>query len=798
MNTLDSLWTLTVAGSVRAGLLILAVLLLRSVLCQRVSAQCFHLLWLLVALRLFMPVAPGSAWSVFNLFLKPIAVKPVDGTHWRMQLDADVPNTAASSGIAANPVSAARSPKQTFGPRLAIPLVWMLGVLVHAALLARSALRMRRRLRGVAPANDPRLAAMLAECAARFRVSEKLTVIETDMVPGPAVMGLWRPRLLLPPGLASRLSDDELRFVLLHECAHLRRRDLLALWALTVARVLHWFNPLVWIAVRVARTDAELACDEAVLRETRAEKSLAYGEALLKLAQIVAWRPSALPAAGIVEGRRAMRTRLARIGRFSGKTRHHRWLTALIVIGVGVCFGADEKAAAPANAEAEAIAETPPEPSAELPEWARGWSVVWVSFPPQGSSLQPQVDLQNPNGAGVALTVGAQSDEGVKLIDVAWVNSPTATAVITMERAGERAVFSVSSEIVSRRGDEGSKRTQVEIQARFLEISETNARRLTSAASGGGKRDQTGIELLGSRLSGGTPAVQILTDVQSQEFLRALIQKKGVELLSAPSVTTKSGQRAVIEIVREFRYPVEFAPVPEIKGGWNPTSFETRNCGVTLEVEPEVNDAGAIRMKLSPQVVEFLGFRDMDSRKKYLAGGMAAKSFAERFSLGGGSGSRSWTQPGSRLQPVFSARKIETDVTLLSGSAVLIVGVSETENAEGFPSRATSHRLAVLISANTINPQERALLEGKTPAAAAPAPPLNRTEIDKLLFGRDGQANLALNPKEARFQKGTPVPDRPGFVTSPFASESGAIDVRGFPPGTQVRCPFSGKTFLVP
>src|SRR5207342_62803 len=122
----------------------------------------------------------------------------------------------------------------------------------------------------------------------------------------------------------------------------------------------------------------------------------------------------------------------------------------------------------------------------------------------------------------------------------------------------------------------------------------------------------------------------VFTDPQFQVVIRALNQMKGVDLLSAPRVTTKSGQRAVIEIVREFRYPTQFDPpkIPDSTGATGvqgivggstsnafpvtpttPTNFETRNTGVTLEVEPVVGPDGVtIDLNLVPQVVEFEGF----------------------------------------------------------------------------------------------------------------------------------------------------------------------------------------------
>src|SRR6266516_3384024 len=175
----------------------------------------------------------------------------------------------------------------------------------------------------------------------------------------------------------------------------------------------------------------------------------------------------------------------------------------------------------------------------------------------------------------------------------------------------------------------------------------------------------------------------VFTNPQFQVVIRALNQKKGIDLLSAPKVTTKSGQRAIIEVVREFRYPRTYtAPqvpsigtttttgsqvVPVVVTPTTPQDWETRNTGVTLEVEPVVGgDATTIDLNLIPQVVEFEGFINYGSPINAVGvNTVAGISISQPVQL----------TPNVINQPVFSTRKVTTSVSVYDGQTVVLGGL---------------------------------------------------------------------------------------------------------------------------
>ena len=113
-----------------------------------------------------------------------------------------------------------------------------------------------------------------------LQVSRSVRLLLDAQCSIPVVGGLWRVRLQLPLQ-AVQWSDAQLQSVLLHELAHVRRRDLAILAITQVACALHWFNPLVWYAAWRLHAERERACDDLVLNSGVRPSS--YAEHILSI-----------------------------------------------------------------------------------------------------------------------------------------------------------------------------------------------------------------------------------------------------------------------------------------------------------------------------------------------------------------------------------------------------------------------------------------------------------------------------------------------------------------------------------
>ncbi|MGB8166766.1 MAG: M56 family metallopeptidase, partial [Chthoniobacteraceae bacterium] len=259
---------------------------------------------------------------------------------------------------------------------------------------------------------------------------------------------------------------------------------------------------------------------------------------------------------------------------------------------------------------------------------------------------------------------------------------------------------------------------QIEIESKFVELTESAARGaafswlppIPEAGTWDGRPGPrvTSIRRLSplvDTVSMQGKVIGVFDDKPMQTMIRALNQQRGVDLLSAPRVTTKVAQSAVIEITREIRYPTEYDAYKK-PGSWKATAFGTKNAGVTLAVTPTVNAADEIVLDLAPEVVEFEGFRDFD------AGGQGAEVVAStKFSARPLVNELEQVPAGHRVQPIFSTRKMDTSVELKAGQTVVLecgtrddAMVVEEKGAKKPKTMHITRRLIVFVTARFVDP----------------------------------------------------------------------------------------------
>jgi beta-lactamase regulating signal transducer with metallopeptidase domain/tetratricopeptide (TPR) repeat protein len=176
-------------------------------------------------------------------------------------------------------------------------VLWTLGALALLARLAVGLLRVRRFRRTATPVADPEWRALVASLQPVAGARRPIHLLWSDAIPVAVTSGLRRPALLLPSA-AAHWDPPRRRVVVLHELAHVARRDWPALLLAEVAAAVYWFHPLAWILERRLRRDAERAADDRVLGA--GTKPSVYAGHLLGI--IRALRPDArrlLPAMGM-------------------------------------------------------------------------------------------------------------------------------------------------------------------------------------------------------------------------------------------------------------------------------------------------------------------------------------------------------------------------------------------------------------------------------------------------------------------------------------------------------------------
>ena len=329
---MDKLFDVVLELSWQAGLIALAVMAVRLLLRRRASRRALCLLWVLVALRLVLPVnltveSPMSLQAQEAPVTRAYHAMQEAGTQGRESVaEKDTTAPTVTPSVTPSATGTLQKPAQTVTLAVYLPWLWAIGAGCMVLYMALSFLWMW--------------------CALRRAHHVEGNVYRCRHWSTPFVLGVFAPRIYVPVTVA----EEDLPQVLAHERCHIRRWDHVFKPLAFVLLAVHWFNPVLWAAYILLGRDMENACDELVLKDADRAQRAAYSRALVACAA----QPKMAAVCPLAFGEVAVKERVKNVINYKKPAVWAAVMLAIAVVIIGVCLltkPAEDKSGYPLDAK---------------------------------------------------------------------------------------------------------------------------------------------------------------------------------------------------------------------------------------------------------------------------------------------------------------------------------------------------------------------------------------------------------------------------------------------------------------
>ncbi len=346
---------------ISSSILIIIVLLLRQILKGRISLRIQYAVWLLVAVRLLVPINLGSTFlsienytdQIKHYHLKEemsetVLPEPALDNEYKVKIyDNVIPNAANTSENNQEYSSVAAEKNINI-----LTVIWIVGIVAVGSIFVISNVVFNRRI------NSSRRKITIHDC--------KLPVYISDKIATPCLYHVFHPAIYLTENVAK--DEKVISHTISHELAHYHQGDLYWNIIRCVCLTVHWYNPLVWLASIISRRDCELACDEAAIKELGEQDRLEYGKTLI---QLTCQKPSELflISTTMTTGKQGLKERIRLIAKKPRTTIMGCFiLVTILLVAAGCTFTGANDEETGNNAEFLTIKEYNETYSSKIPE----------------------------------------------------------------------------------------------------------------------------------------------------------------------------------------------------------------------------------------------------------------------------------------------------------------------------------------------------------------------------------------------------------------------------------------------
>nr|WP_307991797.1 BlaR1 family beta-lactam sensor/signal transducer [uncultured Niameybacter sp.] len=211
--------------------------------------------------------------------------------------------------------------------------VWVIGMIGYAGMIILGQHKLYKIRKSMTFLDKEEVYELFEGCKARLNIKKAIILSQSHLVDTPIAFGAFKTYIVLPAKTIEQLSLEDLKYILLHELAHYKNKDIVMNYVMCFFQMIHWFNPLVYLGFKKMRTDREIACDNRVLKLLDKRHYIQYGRTIINFAEIVSSVVPLHMTTSIGGSKTQIKTRIEKIAEFKRETKIMK-LKSLMIFGL--------------------------------------------------------------------------------------------------------------------------------------------------------------------------------------------------------------------------------------------------------------------------------------------------------------------------------------------------------------------------------------------------------------------------------------------------------------------------------
>lgn len=262
---------------------------------KKINVRVKNIVWILILIKLLIPVSIPVSMNLFDALsnkyamsvqsqqASPVTEKPLITDSIIASQPPFFPGNNITGKVSI--VNMQRQSDIAFVFKIAA-VVWLDGVVLLSLFLLIAQYKFKSKMKKRTDILDSKSLALIQELKVLLSIKSEIPIVINNQINSPCISGIFKPTIYIPEYIIKVCDTPQLSHILLHELVHYKRKDLIYNLLSIIALNIHWYNPLVWLAVKKMKLYRECCCDAFVLEILDEEESIEYGMTLLNYSRL--------------------------------------------------------------------------------------------------------------------------------------------------------------------------------------------------------------------------------------------------------------------------------------------------------------------------------------------------------------------------------------------------------------------------------------------------------------------------------------------------------------------------------